>query len=155
MPRTKSKLTKQQVIAIKRKRGELDMSITDLANATGVSKWTLIDIFKHDHRNVNSITFKKLNDWLIDKYTNPPQEVLVKLPKEPNQAKIIKDTNLQSSSDFKELVSIVKDTNRQLQIQTIAFNEMKEAFEQLTNVFKGKNDVWDEDVSEDDPEAEF
>ena len=64
------KLTENQVIAIKRKRGELDMSITELANTTGVSKWTLIDIFKHDHRNVNSITLKKLNDWIVDQYTS-------------------------------------------------------------------------------------
>lgn len=64
------KLTDQQVIAIKRKRGELDYSINDLANATKVSKWTLIDIFKHDHRNVTSITFKKLNDWLVNEYNN-------------------------------------------------------------------------------------
>ena len=63
------KLSEQQVIAIKRKRGELDLSITDLASTTGVSKWTLIDIFKHDHRNVNSSTFKKLNDWIVDQYT--------------------------------------------------------------------------------------
>lgn len=63
-------LSNQQVTAIKRKRGELDLSITDLANITGVSKWTLIDIFKHNHRNVTSITFKKLNDWLIDEYNN-------------------------------------------------------------------------------------
>lgn len=63
-------LTEQQVTAIKRKRGELDLSITDLANTTGVSKWTLIDVFKHNHRNVTSITFKKLNDWLIDEYNN-------------------------------------------------------------------------------------
>lgn len=64
------KLTDQQVTAIKRKRGELDLSIVGLANATGVSKWTLIDIFKHDHRNVNSITFKRLNDWLINEYNH-------------------------------------------------------------------------------------
>lgn len=64
------KLSNQQVTAIKRKRGELDLSITNLANITGVSKWTLIDIFKHNHRNVTSITFKKLNDWLIDEYNN-------------------------------------------------------------------------------------
>lgn len=63
-------LTEQQVTAIKRKRGELDLSITDLANTTGVSKWTLIDIFKHKHRNVTSITFSKLNNWLIDEYNN-------------------------------------------------------------------------------------
>lgn len=64
------KLSEQQVTAIKRKRGELDLSITSLASITGVSKWTLIDIFKHDHRNVNSITFKRLNDWLISEYNH-------------------------------------------------------------------------------------
>lgn len=64
------KLSEQQVTAIKRKRGELDLSIVDLANVTGVSKWTLIDIFKHDHRNVTSITFKRLNDWLINEYNH-------------------------------------------------------------------------------------
>lgn len=64
------KLTDQQVTAIKRKRGELDLSIVGLANATGVSKWTLISIFKHDHRNVTSNTFKRLNDWLIAEYNN-------------------------------------------------------------------------------------
>lgn len=63
-------LTEKQVLAIKRKRGELDLTINALAEITGVSKWTLIDIFKHKHRNVNSITFKKLNDWLIDEYTS-------------------------------------------------------------------------------------
>lgn len=64
------KLSEQQVTAIKRKRGELDLSITNLASITGVSKWTLIDIFKHDHRNVTSITFKHLNDWLIKEYNH-------------------------------------------------------------------------------------
>lgn len=62
------KLTENQVIAIMRKRGELNMSIRGLERATGVSRWTLINIFKHDHRNVSSKTFKKLNDWLIDQY---------------------------------------------------------------------------------------
>lgn len=66
-------LTESQVTAIKRKRGELDLSITALSNATKVSKWTLIDIFKHNYRNVTKITFKKLNDWLIDEYERTSQ----------------------------------------------------------------------------------
>lgn len=78
------KLTENQVLAIKRKRGELNMSIRGLEKATGVSRWTLIDIFKHDHRNVNSKTFKKLNDWLINEYelatntvaTHPAKEII-------------------------------------------------------------------------------
>lgn len=67
------KLTEKQVTAIKRKRGELDLSITALANTTKVSKWTLIDIFKHGHRNVTKATFKKLNDWLIAEYERTAQ----------------------------------------------------------------------------------
>lgn len=66
-------LTESQVTAIKRKRGELDLSITALSNATKVSKWTLIDIFKHNHRNVTKTTFNKLNDWLIDEYERTAQ----------------------------------------------------------------------------------
>lgn len=74
-------LTEKQVLAIKRKRGELDLTMNALAEITGVNKWTLIDIFKHHHRNVNSITFKKLNDWLIDEYTTDqfePDELVEK-----------------------------------------------------------------------------
>ena len=78
--RSKMKLSENQVIAIKRKRGELNMSIKGLERATGVSRWTLIDIFKHDHRNVNSKTFKKLNDWLINQYELATANV--HLPKE-------------------------------------------------------------------------
>lgn len=62
-------LTKQQVIAMKRKRGELDLSVARLAKITGISRWTLDDILKRGHKSVNSITFKRINDWLIDEYT--------------------------------------------------------------------------------------
>lgn len=68
------KLTEKQVTAIKRKRGELDLTIKDLEQATKVSRWTLIDIFKHNHRNVNKVTFKKLNDWLINEYERSTQQ---------------------------------------------------------------------------------
>ncbi|MEJ6075257.1 XRE family transcriptional regulator [Lactobacillus johnsonii] len=68
------KLTENQVVAIKRKRGELDLTIKELEQATKVSRWTLIDIFKHNHRNVNKVTFKKLNDWLINEYERSTQQ---------------------------------------------------------------------------------
>lgn len=68
------KLTENQVVAIKRKRGELDLTIKKLEQATKVSRWTLIDIFKHNHRNVNKVTFKKLNDWLINEYERSTQQ---------------------------------------------------------------------------------
>ncbi|EFB62000.1 hypothetical protein HMPREF9209_1937 [Lactobacillus gasseri 224-1] len=51
-------LTEKQVLAIKRKRGELNLSMVALAKLTGVNQWTLRDILKHHHRSVNSITFK-------------------------------------------------------------------------------------------------
>ncbi len=35
-------LTEKQVLAIKCKRGELDLTIDALSKTTGVSKWTLI-----------------------------------------------------------------------------------------------------------------
>lgn len=63
-------LTEQQVLALKRKRGELDYSTTDLEKITGVNRWTLNDIIKHGHRNVNKKIFKCINDWLIDEYTS-------------------------------------------------------------------------------------
>ena len=63
------KLTEQQVLALRRKRGELNYSTTDLEKITGVNRWTLNDIIKHGHRNVNKKTFKGINDWLIDQYT--------------------------------------------------------------------------------------
>lgn len=63
-------LSQQQIIAIKRKRGELDLSTLGLARQIGISRWTLDNIFKHDHTNVTPTTFKKINDWLIDEYTD-------------------------------------------------------------------------------------
>lgn len=62
-------LTEQQVIALKRKRGELDYSITELGNVIGISRRTLYEIFKYKHYSVRPTTFKKINDWLIDQYT--------------------------------------------------------------------------------------
>lgn len=60
------KLSENQVLAIKRKRGEKDYSIHDLADIFGCSWWTMNNIIRHNHRNVRPITFKRINDWLID-----------------------------------------------------------------------------------------
>ena len=56
------KLSEQQVKAIKRKRGELNLTINVLANDTGVSRYTLSAIINHDRRKVQQRTFLKLND---------------------------------------------------------------------------------------------
>lgn len=61
-------LTDKQVIAIKRKRGELNLSTVALGRELGLSRWTLDNIFKRNHRKVTPATYKKLSDWLIDEY---------------------------------------------------------------------------------------
>lgn len=61
-------LTDKQVTAIKRKRGELNLSTVALGRQLGLSRWTLDNIFKRNHRKVTPATYKKLSDWLIDEY---------------------------------------------------------------------------------------
>lgn len=68
-------LTNQQVTAIKRKRGELNLSTVALGRELGLSRWTLDNIFKRNHRKVTPATYKKLSDWLINEYaTNDERE---------------------------------------------------------------------------------
>ena len=61
-------LSEKQVTAIKRKRGELNLSTGALSRQLGLSRWTLDNIFKRNHRKVTPATYKKLSDWLIDEY---------------------------------------------------------------------------------------
>lgn len=68
-------LTENQVVAIKRKRGELNLSTVALGRELGLSRWTLDNIFKRNHRKVTPATYKKLSDWLINEYaTNDKRE---------------------------------------------------------------------------------
>lgn len=62
-------LTDNQVTAIKRKRGELNLSTVALGRQLGLSRWTLDNIFKRNHRKVTPATYKKLSDWLISEYS--------------------------------------------------------------------------------------
>lgn len=66
-------LTNQQVTAIKRKRGELNLSTVALSRQLGLSRWTLDNIFKRNHRKVTPATYKKLSDWLISEYAMADQ----------------------------------------------------------------------------------
>ena len=59
------KLTNSQILALKRKRGELNISVLEMAKETGVSRWTLDKIFKGEKTHVYKSTFDKLNCWLI------------------------------------------------------------------------------------------
>lgn len=61
-------LSDKQVTAIKRKRGELNLSTVALGRQLGLSRWTLDNILKRKHRKVTPTTYKKLSDWLIDEY---------------------------------------------------------------------------------------
>lgn len=63
-------LTDSQVTAIKRKRGELNLSVLGLSNRLKLSRWTLTNIIMKDHRKVTPATYKKLTDWLVDEYVS-------------------------------------------------------------------------------------
>ena len=67
-------LTDNQITAIKRKRGELDLSTAALGRELGLSRWTLDNIFKRNHRKVTPATYKKISDWLINEYATTDQE---------------------------------------------------------------------------------
>lgn len=62
------KLSNKQIIAIKRKRGELGLSITDLAHQVGLSRRTIYNIFTNSNWTINATTYKKMSDWLINEY---------------------------------------------------------------------------------------
>lgn len=63
-----TKLSDKQIIAIKRKRGELGLSIAGLARQVGLSRRTIYNIFMDNSRPVTPTTYRKLSDWLIDEY---------------------------------------------------------------------------------------
>ncbi len=67
-------LNDQLVTAIKRKRGELNLSTVALSRQLGLSRWTLDNIFKRNHRKVTPATYKKLSDWLISEYATADQK---------------------------------------------------------------------------------
>lgn len=50
--------------AIKRKRGELNISVNELARQTGVSRWTLDNHFKRRMNFIHPSTKEKLVTWL-------------------------------------------------------------------------------------------
>lgn len=59
-------LTSSQILAIKRKRGERELSYIQLSRETGINRKTIFDILKRNHTHVNKITYQRLNDWLIN-----------------------------------------------------------------------------------------
>lgn len=67
-------LTENQVTAIKRKRGELNLSTVALGHQLGLSRWTVDKILKNNHRKVTPATYKKLTNWLISEYSVAEQK---------------------------------------------------------------------------------
>ena len=63
------KLSSKQVLALKRKRGERNLTIDELANEVGTSRFTISRILHNSSQNLTSTTVKKVNDWMIDQYT--------------------------------------------------------------------------------------
>ncbi len=62
-------LTEDQYKALKRKRGELNLTLTALAEEIGVTKPTIIKIINHN-TPIKPQTAKKVNDWIIKQYMN-------------------------------------------------------------------------------------
>lgn len=62
-------LSHQQLIALKRKKGERNLSIAELAKEIGVSRFTISRIINNSGQNLTSTTAQKVNDWIIDEYT--------------------------------------------------------------------------------------
>lgn len=63
-----TQLSNKQVVAIKRKRGELGLSISGLARQVGLSRRTIYNVFTKPGHPITPTTYRKLSDWLIDEY---------------------------------------------------------------------------------------
>ena len=62
-------LTEDQFKALKRKRGELNLTLTALAGEIGVTRRTMTKIINHN-TPIKPQTAKKVNDWIIKQYMN-------------------------------------------------------------------------------------
>ena len=62
-------LTEDQYKALKRKRGELNLTLTALADDIGVTRRTMTKIINHN-TPIKPQTAKKVNDWIIRQYMN-------------------------------------------------------------------------------------
>lgn len=54
-------------VALRRKRGELNLSVQELSEETGVSRWTLDKILKGKTDVFRPSTIKKIDEWLYSK----------------------------------------------------------------------------------------
>jgi predicted transcriptional regulator len=59
--------TPELITALRRKRGELNISNTELARQTGVSVWTIRYLLNKQRDQIRPSTAAKLNAWLYTK----------------------------------------------------------------------------------------
>ena len=62
------KLTEKQLHLLRRRKGELNISINTLAGIVGISRWTMAKIINFN-ANVRPTTASKVNEWLLDQYS--------------------------------------------------------------------------------------
>lgn len=60
------KIDKKQLLKLKRKKGELNLSIKELSEEVGVSRWTITKILKDKDVNIHPSTADKIKNWLIN-----------------------------------------------------------------------------------------
>lgn len=58
------KVSNDMLTALKRKRGEENISVIEMSRQTGVSRWTLDNLFKGRRDDIRPATAEKLNAWL-------------------------------------------------------------------------------------------
>lgn len=58
------KVSNEMLTALKRKRGEQNISVIELSRQTGVSRWTLDKLLKGEKEAMRPSTVDKLNQWL-------------------------------------------------------------------------------------------
>lgn len=63
------KLTEKQLQLLRRRKGELNISINTLAGLVGISRWTMAKIINFN-ANVRPTTASKVNEWLLDQYSD-------------------------------------------------------------------------------------
>lgn len=63
------KLTNKQLIALRRLKGERNISSTQLAIELKISIPTVQKALNSKNANLNPTTVNKINNWIIDQYT--------------------------------------------------------------------------------------
>ncbi|MFL4499166.1 helix-turn-helix domain-containing protein [Weissella sp. MSCH1] len=58
------KVSNEMLKALRRKRGEQNISVIELSRQTGVSRWTLDKLLKGAKEDIRPTTANKLNQWL-------------------------------------------------------------------------------------------